>query len=210
MTESSNSEYKDAIPHTDAGVKPTTHRANCHCGAVRFTVTLKYPFPEYKINKCNCSICIKNGYLLVYPPRKDLVWIKGRDIHLAPGLSVMFMLIGYDNMTEYYFGMKKKAHKFCKTCGTSILIDFKRNEYGVTDPEKDKLAVNVLPSLFSLCHLYTHVLCTTAFLLQILYLVRQRSLWCFLASLLIYNTNPESTSYFVLAPIISLNSFVYY
>ena len=46
-------------------------------------------------------------------------------------------------MTEYYFGQKKKAHKFCKTCGTSILIDFKRNEHGVTDPEKDKLAVNV-------------------------------------------------------------------
>jgi hypothetical protein len=51
--------------------------------------------------------------------------------------------IGYDNMTEYYFGQKKKAHKFCKTCGTSILIDLKRNEYGIQDPEKDQLAVNV-------------------------------------------------------------------
>jgi hypothetical protein len=47
-------------------------------------------------------------------------------------------------MTEYYFGNKKKAHKFCKTCGTSILIDFKRNEYGETNLEKDDLAVNVL------------------------------------------------------------------
>jgi hypothetical protein len=54
-------------------------------------------------------------------------------------------------MTEYYFGTKKKAHKFCKTCGTSILIDFKRNEYGVTDSEMDQLAVNViLPSLCSI------------------------------------------------------------
>ncbi len=51
--------------------------------------------------------------------------------------------IGYDNLTSYYFGAKKKAHMFCKTCGSSILIDFKRNEYGETDPENDKLAINV-------------------------------------------------------------------
>jgi hypothetical protein len=81
MTEEARSELKDSIPHTGSEVKPTTHKANCHCGAVRFTVTLKYPFPEYKINKCNCSICTKNGYLLVYPPRKDLVWEQGMASH---------------------------------------------------------------------------------------------------------------------------------
>jgi hypothetical protein len=58
--------------------EPTTHRANCHCGAIRYTVTLKYPFPKYKINRCTCSICTKNGYLLVYPPRKDVVWLSGQ------------------------------------------------------------------------------------------------------------------------------------
>lgn len=50
---------------------------------------------------------------------------------------------GYTNLSEYYFGNKKKAHKFCKSCGSSILIDFKLNEYGEKDPSKDILAVNV-------------------------------------------------------------------
>lgn len=56
--------------------------------------------------------------------------------------------IGYDNLADYLFGAKKKPHKFCKTCGSSILIDFKRMEYGETDPEKDKLAVNVGSAIF--------------------------------------------------------------
>ena len=51
--------------------------------------------------------------------------------------------VGYDNLTDYLFGPKKKHHKFCKTCGTSVLIDFKRMDYGETNPEKDTLAVNV-------------------------------------------------------------------
>ena len=77
MTGSSNPEIQDSASHTASDIKPTTPKANCHCGAVRFTVTLKYPFPKYEINKCNCSICTKNGYLLVYPPRKDVVWTQG-------------------------------------------------------------------------------------------------------------------------------------
>ena len=81
MAEQTTSGFKDMVPHTASDVKPTTHKANCHCGAVRFTVTLKYPFPKYKINKCNCSICTKNGYLLVYPLRRDVVWIKGKSFH---------------------------------------------------------------------------------------------------------------------------------
>ena len=77
MTDESKSEVIDLIPHTRSNGKLTTHKANCHCGTVCFTVTLKYPFPEFKINKCNCSICSKNGYLLVYPTRKDVVWTRG-------------------------------------------------------------------------------------------------------------------------------------
>lgn len=41
-------------------------------------------------------------------------------------------------------GAKQKIHKFCKTCGSSILIDFRKIELGITDnPEEDTLAINV-------------------------------------------------------------------
>lgn len=55
----------------------TTHEASCHCGAVQFEVTLKYVFPKYPINRCTCSICVKNGYMLVYPCRRDVVFTRG-------------------------------------------------------------------------------------------------------------------------------------
>ena len=51
--------------------------------------------------------------------------------------------IGYDDLGSYAFNTKSKAHKFCKTCGSSILIDFQRSEQGETDPAKDIVAVNV-------------------------------------------------------------------
>ena len=56
----------------------TTHAAQCHCGAVKYDVTLKYPFPKYTVNKCTCSICTHLGYLLVYPCRRDVVFTQGR------------------------------------------------------------------------------------------------------------------------------------
>lgn len=55
----------------------TTHYASCHCGAVVYNVTLKHLFPKYTVLTCNCSICEKNGYLLVYPARRDVVFEKG-------------------------------------------------------------------------------------------------------------------------------------
>ncbi|RAL63058.1 hypothetical protein DID88_004143 [Monilinia fructigena] len=53
----------------------TTHEGSCHCGAITFTVTLKWPFPKYTVNSCTCSICTKNGYLLVYPMRQDVKFL---------------------------------------------------------------------------------------------------------------------------------------
>lgn len=46
--------------------KPSqTYEAGCHCGYVRFSVTLSPPLPEYKPLECNCSACRRFGYLLV-------------------------------------------------------------------------------------------------------------------------------------------------
>ena len=43
---------------------PKTYDANCHCGLIKYTVTLDEPLaPEGNgdICNCNCSICTKNG-----------------------------------------------------------------------------------------------------------------------------------------------------
>jgi len=104
----------------------TSHTGACHCGTVKFNVTLKYPFPKYPVNACSCSVCIRNGYLFVYPKRSDFEITQG-----------------YENLTSYTFNTCTRFHKFCKTCGSSILIDFRLAEQGETDPRKDILALNV-------------------------------------------------------------------
>ena len=43
---------------------PKTYNANCHCGLIKYTVTLKdalAPEGPGKINSCNCSICSTQG-----------------------------------------------------------------------------------------------------------------------------------------------------
>ncbi|KAF7906550.1 hypothetical protein EAF00_000829 [Botryotinia globosa] len=106
----------------------TTHEGNCHCGAIAFTVTLKWPFPRYTVNSCTCSICTRNGYLLVYPMRQD----------------VKFLGDSEEKMGSYKWGHKVADHRFCKTCGSSIMIDLRRPEtFGETDPRKDMVGINV-------------------------------------------------------------------
>lgn len=73
-----------------------TYTGSCHCGAVEFEVT----HPDLEIvgvSNCNCtpailyqgdlrnrlickgSICRRNGYLMIYPPPKDINFIRGND-----------------------------------------------------------------------------------------------------------------------------------
>lgn len=42
-----------------------TYDAGCHCGYIKFSVTLSPPLPEEKPLKCDCSACRRFGYLLV-------------------------------------------------------------------------------------------------------------------------------------------------
>lgn len=67
--------------------------------------------------RCNCSICTKNGYYLVYPLAKDVVFHQGED-----------------HLKSYRFGNQKAEHRFCPTCGSSVLINANHGE---------KLAMNV-------------------------------------------------------------------
>lgn len=84
----------------------TTYPASCHCGKSSFTVTMP-SLDKIKVVSCNCSICAINGYLNVYPLRKNVIFQSG-----------------FDELGSYRFYGQTRAHMFCKTCGTSLLIDF--------------------------------------------------------------------------------------
>ena len=92
----------------------TKHEASCHCGSVEYTVILNKPFPQYSVNKCNCSICEHNGYLLVYPRRVDVVITKGgiylRCLHASETTANVFS--GEENIARYAFNTRTKSHKF--------------------------------------------------------------------------------------------------
>ncbi|KAI1376040.1 hypothetical protein F4677DRAFT_445755 [Hypoxylon crocopeplum] len=95
-----------------------TYEAGCHCGYIKFSVTLSPPLPEYKVLNCNCSACTHLGYLLVYPKAKDVVWHNN----------------GRERCASYRFNTKVKDQMFCPKCGASLGIDFegwtKEHTYG--------------------------------------------------------------------------------
>ena len=85
----------------------------CHCGAVPFRIQheplTKQAGFHIPVKMCNCSICARNGYFLIYPLRTELEWLQG----------------GGDDgtMTDYRFATGNKAHRFCARCGSSICLD---------------------------------------------------------------------------------------
>ncbi|CAJ2508746.1 Uu.00g137720.m01.CDS01 [Anthostomella pinea] len=104
-----------------------TYKGNCHCGLVRFTAAL----PDIRmgtVNRCNCSICTKNGYLLVYPRVEDVTFVSGLGGE------------GDDSLSVYRFGSGVKPHRFCRRWGTSIFIDFSESDRAV---ERAVVAINL-------------------------------------------------------------------
>ena len=87
-----------------------SYRASCHCGAVAFTIRTP-SLSDYQVDRCDCSICSRNGYLLIHLKRADV------DFHTD-----------LNNMAAYSFGDKGGAHKFCPRCGSSAMIEFNGNE----------------------------------------------------------------------------------
>ncbi|KAJ7362805.1 Mss4-like protein [Mycena albidolilacea] len=80
------------------------YRGNCHCGAFRFTFRTP-PLEQAFI--CNCSICSRNGYMWAFPAsEQDLAVVKGDE---------------NSTLRSYHFGKGMLTHKFCPTCGTSVM-----------------------------------------------------------------------------------------
>ncbi|KAJ6512699.1 Mss4-like protein [Mycena sanguinolenta] len=79
------------------------YRGNCHCAAFKFT----FKSPELTTAYgCNCSICAKNGYLWCFPAKEDFTIVKGDE---------------NTTLKSYNFGKGNMTHKFCPTCGTSVM-----------------------------------------------------------------------------------------
>lgn len=69
----------------------------CHCGAVRFEATTE---PQPELLDCNCSICLRTGFL-----------------HLIVPHDQFNLLSGQDALTSYRFGSGQADHLFCRNCG---------------------------------------------------------------------------------------------
>ena len=94
----------------------TTYTGGCHCGAVRYRVTLKL---DTAIT-CNCSMCSRAGTMLAFAP------------------AAQFELLGGEGeLRDYQFGRKRIHHLFCGRCG---IKSFARSK---TPDGSDAVAVNV-------------------------------------------------------------------
>jgi hypothetical protein len=76
----------------------TIVEGGCHCGLVRYEVTL--PSNQVQVDDCDCSICSMTGYLHLIVPEKDFRLTEGRR-----------------DTTTYRFGTGAAAHIFCTQCG---------------------------------------------------------------------------------------------
>lgn len=75
-----------------------THTAACHCGTVKFRVTLTDGLATAR--RCTCSYCTMRGAVAV-----------------SASLDGIEFLAGEDNLTLYQFGTRTARHYFCRTCG---------------------------------------------------------------------------------------------
>jgi hypothetical protein len=75
------------------------YAGGCHCGKVRYEVTVDLSAP---VLACNCSMCGKKGTLLSFVPDADFT-----------------LLSGGDALTTYHFNKKVIDHLFCATCGVT-------------------------------------------------------------------------------------------
>ena len=105
---------------------------HCHCGAVRYSITLSPPLYQEQAEgrerwtaiECNCSHCERVGAINVHPLTNDVEFTQGRE-----------------NMAEYRSGGKKNPHFICKLCGCFLVTDLSAimKEMGL----ESRMAVNV-------------------------------------------------------------------
>ena len=87
------------------------YHGSCHCGAVRFAVEA----PErLEVERCNCSICSKAGFL-----------------HLIVPANQFELLAGSDALSTYTFNTGVAKHTFCRRCGIKPFYTPRSNPDGI-------------------------------------------------------------------------------
>lgn len=76
----------------------TKYSGSCHCGKVRFEVTVTEQLTRAGV--CNCSICGRAGWLIASVPPEQFELVSGGDAQV-----------------DYQFGRRTMHHLFCGTCG---------------------------------------------------------------------------------------------
>jgi hypothetical protein len=85
----------------DTPTEPRTYTGGCHCGQVRYQVTLALD----RVMTCNCSICSKTGTLLAFAPAEQFA-----------------LLSGEEALTDYQFHRNHIHHLFCSRCGIRSFV----------------------------------------------------------------------------------------
>jgi hypothetical protein len=87
------------------------YAGSCHCGAVRFEVEAP---AVVELERCNCSICTKSGYLHLIVPAADFT-----------------LLTAAAELRTYRFNSGVAQHQICKTCGIKPFYIPRSNPDGV-------------------------------------------------------------------------------
>jgi hypothetical protein len=90
------------------------YEGSCHCGRVRFVVRGDLSTAAV----CNCSICVKKGFIHLIVRPEDFELVSGRE-----------------DLSTYEFNTKTAKHQFCRTCGM--------HPFYVPRSDPDKMDVNV-------------------------------------------------------------------
>jgi hypothetical protein len=93
-----------------------TYSGGCHCGAVRYEVTIALD----SVIACNCSLCTKRGNLLSFTTPDQFK-----------------LLSGDENLVDYQWNKHIIHHLFCGKCGVH---SFAR---GTAPDGKKMIAINV-------------------------------------------------------------------
>ncbi|MEY4590911.1 MAG: hypothetical protein RL497_2987 [Pseudomonadota bacterium] len=87
------------------------YKGSCHCGKITFEVDA----PEsVEVERCDCSICQKSGFLHLIVPKSKFKLLTGREF-----------------LTTYTFNTGVAKHTFCAVCGIKPFYIPRSNPDGV-------------------------------------------------------------------------------